>query len=341
MKAAGNLKSTDFMTANEQVKTKVVMRRLLAELRLQCIENQCRYGFLTDGIVSVLYRHYPDYSPDLANVSVASDEAEYGPRKALAYAIWSDALHLKLSTLSGYRAPHFCQGALKNLDSSASAPVSDEELIANKRSFEDFDLYTMQRDHAALKEFRRWKRLVKSAAIEASLDTSTTLTVKPFEFFARHAVLRSPYPPIPLPRETLDIVARHPRPRCTQIDSILARMPCPTFEITKVVRSGPNHWSQVFFGRLRGSSQLICLKLFDDRFFHRPSLNGYGRSPPEHRLLTFNRATDMMRREESIYDRLAHLQGTLVPHCYGFHEVRMFLVSCPFEYTDPALSCFS
>ncbi|KII95536.1 hypothetical protein PLICRDRAFT_96971 [Plicaturopsis crispa FD-325 SS-3] len=192
--------------------------------------------------------------------------------------------------------------------------------MINRRSFEDFDLYTMQRNSNALDEFLHWKEIAESHALNAPLVPGTTLAVKPSAFFARHALLRSPYPPGAPPRETLNVVTQHHRPRCTKLDDILATEPTPTFEITSVVRSGPNHWSQVFFGRVRGSSQLVCLKLFDDRLFHLPDLDDYDECPPERRLQTFNRATDMMRREESVYDRLTHLQGSLVPHCYSFHE---------------------
>lgn len=300
------------------------MWRLIAELRMLCIENDCRCGFLTDGSVSVIYRHSPDtYEPGRASISVASDRPHHaGPRKALVFAIWSEAQRLGLTTFTGYPVNHPCQGASDRIYRAPPRPTTDAQVIGNWRSFEDFDLYTMQRDWDALDDFLHWKELVESAAIDAPLGPGTILAVEPAAFHARHAMLRSPYPRVTPPRETLDIVTRHCRPRCTEVDNILANERCPTFEITSVVRSGPDHWSQVFFGRVQGSSQLVCIKLFDDRLFHLPDLDGYDESPPEDRLVTFNRATDMMRREESVYDRLLHLQGSLVPHCYGFHEVR-------------------
>jgi hypothetical protein len=81
----------------------------------------------------------------------------------------------------------------------------------------------------------------------------------------------------------------------------------------------------VFLGHLEGSSHQICLKLFDERLFPMPEHPDYGddsAESPEERLLDLNFVDDMMCREEAVYnDRLRHLQGSMIPHCYGFHMV--------------------
>lgn len=129
---------------------------------------------------------------------------------------------------------------------------------------------------------------------------------------------------LPFPRETLEIAARYLRPRDTALDTLLVTNSDLTFEVTKVIRSGPNHWSQVFLGRVANSERVVCLKVFDERFFHMPDTPNYGDDywvPTRSRLLTFNSAVELVQREESVYDRVRYFQGSLIPHCYGFHEV--------------------
>jgi hypothetical protein len=140
---------------------------------------------------------------------------------------------------------------------------------------------------------------------------------------------RSPYPNHEPPCETLYVVKRNERPRHTDIDTLLAASINTRFTITQVIRTSLNAFSQLFIGHLEGSSRQICLKLFDERLFpmpHHPVYVGDTpfRQPPERRLLDLNFADDMMCREEAVYnDRLRHLQGSMIPHCYGFHKVRI------------------
>jgi hypothetical protein len=128
----------------------------------------------------------------------------------------------------------------------------------------------------------------------------------------------------------MDIVTRAKRPRHTDIDLLLETSTNTKFTITHVIRTSRNAFSQVFLGHLEGSSRQICLKIFDERLFPMPEHPDYNHDspqPPEERLLDLNFADDMMRREEAVYnDRLRHLQGSMIPHCYGFHMVGTNLV---------------
>ena len=100
----------------------------------------------------------------------------------------------------------------------------------------------------------------------------------------------------------------------------MASKPILSFEITQSVRTGHNYFSQVFFGRLAGTDTRLCLKLFDERLFRLPD-PPEDSEPPLRRLSDMNFADDMMRREEAVYTRLSYLQGSAIPHCYGFHSV--------------------
>jgi len=134
---------------------------------------------------------------------------------------------------------------------------------------------------------------------------------------------RSCYPSHEPPRETLDIVTRTKRPRHTDVDVLLDTNVSTKFMITHIIRTTRNGFSQVFLGHLEGSFHQICLKLFDERLFPMPEHPDYhhdSSESPEERLLDLNFADDMMCREEAVYnDRLHHLQGSMIPHCYGFH----------------------
>lgn len=94
-----------------------------------------------------------------------------------------------------------------------------------------------------------------------------------------------------------------------------------TFVISSPASVGQDLYSQTFLGQFDGRGPLLCLKLFDERFFPAPEETWNPRTPPCKRLLDFNFAIDMMRREEAAYKRLEYLQGSLLPHCYAFHKL--------------------
>lgn len=182
----------------------------------------------------------------------------------------------------------------------------------------------MQRVPAEWWRFYYWKLWIEQEGLQTIIEPRSILSINVNEFLHRHLLYRSPFPSIPLPQETLQIAARYLRPRDTALDTLLVTNSDLTFEVTKVIRSGPNHWSQVFLGRVANSERVVCLKVFDERFFHMPDTPNYGDDywvPTRSRLLTFNSAVELVQREESVYDRVQYFQGFLIPHCYGFHEV--------------------
>ncbi|KAG7091960.1 hypothetical protein E1B28_008349 [Marasmius oreades] len=104
-----------------------------------------------------------------------------------------------------------------------------------------------------------------------------------------------------------------------------------SFRIDQIVRAKPNTFSQVFFGRLcRGGNTnssstcetRICLKFFDEVFFpvFDPSELDEYKELECNPYLNLHAASDMMRREHAVYQHLQYLQGTLLPHVYGFHQ---------------------
>ncbi|KAG7098047.1 hypothetical protein E1B28_000021 [Marasmius oreades] len=72
----------------------------------------------------------------------------------------------------------------------------------------------------------------------------------------------------------------------------------------------------------------VCLKMFDEALLPAPGYEAFKGDHdiffnpirPNERLLNLNFTDDMMHREYAVSNRLEYLQGTLLPHAYGFHE---------------------
>lgn len=101
------------------------------------------------------------------------------------------------------------------------------------------------------------------------------------------------------------------------INHILSARTSPTFTVIEIKVSGPEHWSQVYYGRLEGHDEVLCLEVFDERNFPTPAKNDVGPVGCREweRLAYLNLSEDLVRREETVYDRLQESQG------YGFHLV--------------------
>lgn len=260
----------------------------------------------------------------------AESPETYPLRMIIAGLIYDVVVKLRVCSLHQFPAFMPCQGCLNKprdvpaVDTGAiSLPCQIRNIAYGKTCFRDFDLYTLQRVPAAFDIFCAWKNQVQSQAEGYPILPNAELQVDWNGFQTNHQRWRSPYKLHDVPSSTLEIVTRRKGARDDFID---ANRQNAKFSITEVKRSGRNKFSQVFVGHLvtdKGTtSQPICLKLFDERLFPIPERPDYTDGPPKGRLLDLNFADDMMRREEAAYNhRLRYLQGSMVPHCYGFHEV--------------------
>jgi len=233
-------------------------------------------------------------------------------------------------------------GALNDTRNKLDYPVA---INRNPTSYADFDVYTMQRHWPDLARFLEWQQNAQREA--GALTVGDTLEVHVDNFSKSEPLLRFLLPLERPPTETLDIVMKHPRNRQSEIDDLLM-LACRSedghlrFKISQVVRSELGKYSRVLFGHLEWESTdeklticqtCLCLKIFDEVFF--PTLDAeeclrqFEAYLPHERLLSLNTANDMMRRELAVYGRLEYLQGTLLPHVYGFHQV-MILSTCAF-----------
>lgn len=189
-------------------------------------------------------------------------------------------------------------------------------------SMDDFDMYTMLRDHRLFSAFEDWKWRAQEQANANPLETGTILHALQDLSHTVHLVT-SPFRIRPLAAGDRALLTTFPREsweKCiishgTGMDAVLFR-----FRISKTLRvtSEPDahHYSQVVAGQLideRGEaySPLLCLKLYDERRFAVPNCRD-----------EWVTGRDLIKREKSVYDRLKDYQGTLLPHEYGFYEVR-------------------
>ena len=162
--------------------------------------------------------------------------------------------------------------------------------------FCDFDLFTMQRNPIEYRRFCEWKHSLHSTAV--LLDAGAVLDVK-CNIMA-HDGRYVAYSIVPWRSPKLSGLLPTLSHRCFQ--GIWRDLH------VKYVLS----YSTSIYFRCRSSSTLPIVRTLSSG------------SLPNEGFLDLNFADDMMRREEAVYnDRLRHLQGSMIPHCYGFHKVRV------------------
>ncbi|KAF7329833.1 hypothetical protein MKEN_00246700 [Mycena kentingensis (nom. inval.)] len=241
---------------------------------------------------------------------------------------------LPLPLFHGRPSPPEMQGVLNRVLDASDTVIARP---MNPRGFRDFDRFTMERSLPDLEVFLAWKEQVSEYMANNPVPVGAQLGVQLDALANDEDLWRCPFPSPVVPRETYEAVTRAPRMRNRDVDEILeSKRGSLSFEVTRVVRHEVNTFSQVFFGVLHGGdgrkSSPVCLKLYLDLMFpvngrslrkkFGPPLSDlwFDQIPISDRLASLHYAEDMVRREEAAYDRLREYQGTLIPHCYGFHR---------------------
>ncbi len=70
----------------------------------------------------------------------------------------------------------------------------------------------------------------------------------------------------------------------------------------------------------RTANEEFCLKFFDDRLLPDNDPEDDWDSEPDYENFLFSE--DLVRREDAVYRKLEHVQGSVIAHYYGCHEVR-------------------
>lgn len=276
------------------------------ELIKRCRSDGHQFGFLTDEYKSAFFDFRNKSNPDDC-VSVGVFTCKDWPIRTIMAKIifvefetWSWLTDL----LKKEKAKEAFQGPLNNLDYTEH--MDDDRRVARmvqeRHRFADFDMYTTLRDDRAWDDFCKWR--VQRAQNLPSLSPGKALVMEK-DGFLRLAPLRSS---VPLQLQTTDL-SPYQRPKNTRVETLLARGGQFDFTIDQVIRQG-TYYGQVVLGRFKDTPDIVCVKLFDERMF-----------PIEIDPNKFTTAEDMVRREESVYHRLQHLQGSFIPHSYGMHLV--------------------
>lgn len=241
-------------------------------------------------------------------------------REALAYPIFVGAKTWS-RLCSKQEAYDFVNGSLNEGPYEA---LELDTMLQEKHSFSDFDIYTIQREPYAWEDFCEWRSAIAENAARHPLSPGDILFGEKDACIRLLEPLRSLLPNPNVPQ--LDKV--HKRPRHVDLDAFLAPRTDFRFEATRALHTGPDKYSQVVLGRFVGSEHTVCVRVFDERRFP-VNEDDYEDLPDEKRLLDLHFADDLVRCEESAYHYLEHLQGSVIPHCYGFHQAS---VSCVFSF---------
>ncbi|KAK1215343.1 hypothetical protein PQX77_022049 [Marasmius sp. AFHP31] len=239
---------------------------------------------------------------------------------------------------SAFMPPYFLSGALN----APRTSYSNEQAS----SLSDFDLFTMQRCRDSYKAFVKWKKNAQDSSLSNPLVVNDELLIVVDAFAKREPTLCFRLPLEKPPTDSLDVLTRRPRPRSQEVDDLLSLSASSEgtlrYRVTDIIKRECGKFSQVTFGTLlwtskdgkiqRGSEAKLCLKMFDETLFPIPDMDEYddsnswyahvmGATGPKYRLGGVYFAPDMVRGEMAVYDRLRYLQGTLLLHTYGFHEI--------------------
>ena len=294
---------------------------LLRRLRLECRRHHCAYGMLSDGEIFAPWEYTPDMKPNAMSHEAACLDPrridQDSPVRLLTSMLFDEAYESGL-----------CRSDLPSLDRSLpyqGALNKEHAPMRSGASVSGFDIYTMHHDESYFNDFMQWKANVRKEAQLRPVQVGDTLSVDVDGLFREISRWRSPLPSSTIPEDTREEIMRAPRLRDTAVDVFLSNNSATkvNFKVTAIVQSGVDKYSQVYFGRLQGVEHDLALKLVDERFIPSPPGDAFqDRKRKRELLLGVVTAEDMLRREEAVYeDKLKYLQGTMLPHCYGFHTV--------------------
>ncbi|EMD33113.1 hypothetical protein CERSUDRAFT_57406 [Gelatoporia subvermispora B] len=203
-----------------------------------------------------------------------------------------------------------------------------DDAIKNRDTFQDWDQYVLQHSREEWELFKEWKNTLAGQARLRPINSGDILVCSGRrEFASLHFTMRSPFPPLEVPPETLSAITRWSRPRSREADRIL-HSHCDSaitdgfsFTVTNIRRSGDNSFSQVFYGTLNGIEAKLCLKLYDERLFPLGREANSYESPwgSINSADGLEPAIEVAQKEEAAYHRLRSLQGCLLPHYYGIY----------------------
>ncbi|KIY47081.1 hypothetical protein FISHEDRAFT_74994 [Fistulina hepatica ATCC 64428] len=335
---SGFLCWSDLSTVSENYTAPVYSSRSKAALSLMEADRtsqSCSYAILTDGVYVLVmegvckdYRNKPLFRYAAEIVPLKSERTM---RRIIA-ALILDIMHRYDDEGEG----RMLQGVMPDPSVVRQLPEV-AKLVSPVSGYASFDKFVMQRNRPYFIAFLLWTRSAISAALSSPVGVGSRIPVDCFAFerqeftfniFDIHGKPRIPITSLP--------VSQMPpkpsqRPRSRSSDVILNSGSHDIhFTVSRIVQAGEGKYSQVYFGHLsrdrkESEGTLLCLKVFNERLFSHPELEKYDDwfQTDDCRLSEMWYSPDLVRAEHATYTRLAHLQGSFIPHYYGAHQLTL------------------
>ncbi|KAF7297253.1 hypothetical protein MIND_00958400 [Mycena indigotica] len=295
---------------------------LLEEFEDVFHEEKPKFILITDAERVLMISHVNDYHVNRSTFLNAYWLAR--GRQSLRHALCLLLCQAEECNMNTDPWPKFLQGALNDPNLIHASQQQQHT------TFRDFDRFTLQRSLPYLKQFINWKRQESERLSAPFIGPGTMLAVDVNAFMRDESLWRSPFPKPLIPPSTKEFVGRNLCQRLRDVDEILSGGQNITFEVTEVIRHERDTFSQVFFGVLRAAdgrvSAPICVKIFLDLLFPVDAallLHDFETEDAMWRLSSLHCPEDLAKLEEAAYERLQEHQGTMVPHCYGFHRTTL------------------
>ncbi|KIY47281.1 hypothetical protein FISHEDRAFT_74803 [Fistulina hepatica ATCC 64428] len=334
----GSLCWSDLSTVSENYAAPIYSSRSRAALSLMetvRTSQSCSYAILTDGMyVLVMEGVCKDYDNEPLfryAAEIVPLKSERTTRRIIA-ALILDIMH----RYNNASENQMLQGAMPDPSVVRQLPEV-VKLISPVSGYASFDKFVMQRNPPYFIAFLLWTRNAISTALSSPVEVGSCIPVDCFAFERQeftfnisdvHGKPRVPIASLPA-SQMPPTPSQCPRSRST--DEILhSGSRDIQFVVSRVIQAGKDKYSQVFLGHLaRGREEpdgtLLCLKVFDERLFSYPECEEYDDrfQTDDCRLSEMWYSPDLVCAEHATYTRLAHFQGTFIPHYYGAHQLTL------------------
>jgi hypothetical protein len=232
-----------------------------------------------------------------------------------------------------------CQAARDPFDLKPEGPPidpctpmqTDEQAFSTHHRHSDFDFRTLTLDRDRALQFFRWKEHIAKNISPIFVSPGDVVYGVTGGYARSYPVLSSCYPVENVPFETVEHIQSIQR-SCPMGHMLKPFLSSETFtlrlldDITPTAGGGLCRTYKCRIhsigDEMQGASPLLCLKMFDDRFF---PMETPGKELIEAGVqwwwTRYRTAEYHVRNEDAAYKKLEFIQGSLIPYFYGSHSV--------------------
>ena len=200
--------------------------------------------------------------------------------------------------------------------------AQSDNVLASHAQLSDFDRYSLvtNADYAA--SFRRWLSKLETQDEKIRGSVGDTLQLQRAKELP--TCPQPIYPLQPLPQDTLDYISKIQRPLIATAN--LSTSDMLHFTITKVFEAQDSTLSKasVYLGTLSNgpdgdtTGPIFCLKVFRDDL---DQVTNFAPARFRRAIASLGTLEERVSHDVTVYERLAHLQGSIVPSFHGSYEV--------------------